>query len=364
VSLTTFGGATTGATTAVSAVDTGGGHPYAAILVPDVVNLTIHDNAITNFGSRPGVPANGIYVIHGEGVDISRNKVIETRDWTLAAEDRAATAAGLYGGIVLVLVTAPAIGGGALDLSAASAYVRPIYEPGLPALRVEENVVRVALGLALVALGLGPFEIADNNFACGGAVRGSTAHPLAQTVLIANLGTAIEAAAQTTYSATYGIAKGVSGAVSPYTFGGAAIAERAFAISQNGTVLFNSNICQLETRVDRQASVTSVCILSRDHVTFTGNHCWVDAPLGDNSLVLTDALVVAGTVNVTSNRFQESQSAVKVSGMIIGVANVTTQNISTYCLLIKGLAALTINAPNVALVNAVSPGICERLNAL
>jgi hypothetical protein len=62
-------------------------------------------------------------------------------------------------------------------------------------LRIEESVVRVALGLALAAIGFGPFAIADNHFSCGGAVRGTTVRPLAQTVQIANLGTAIEAAA-------------------------------------------------------------------------------------------------------------------------------------------------------------------------
>jgi hypothetical protein len=110
--------------------------------------------------------------------------------------------------------------------------------------------------------------------------------------------------------------------------------------------------------------------LSRDSIIFTSNQCWIDAPtpIGDaQAAAITavfDAMIVGGTVNVTSNRFQESRSAVAASGATIGVANVTSQNISTYCLLIKGQPALTVNAPNVALVNAVSPGICEKLNAL
>jgi Family of unknown function (DUF6519) len=359
----------------VGSINSGSANPYAAICVPAVQNLVIRDNAVTNFGARPGIQANGIFVLNGEGVDISRNQILETRDWNASAFERATNSNALFGGIILALVTPPAIGGDAsgtvfANQSAAASFIKPIYQSGMPALRIEENVVRIALGQALVAVGFGPFAISNNHFSCGGTVHGSSAQPLAQTVLIANLGASIEAAADTQWSGLYGIAKNQFADSNPYSFSNAGATARALATSRNGTVLFSNNICQLEGRADRQRSITSLFILSLDHVTFTGNNCWVDA-LGTvaaqanlNFDAYFDAMIAAGTVNVTANRFQEALYSVAVSGITVGIANITSQNISTYCLLIKGNAGLTVDSPNVALVGAVAPGFCERLNKL
>ena len=57
--------------------------------MPDVENLVIRDNDVTDFGREPGDPACGIFVLHGEMVEISRNHVLETRDWTRTQESTA-----------------------------------------------------------------------------------------------------------------------------------------------------------------------------------------------------------------------------------------------------------------------------------
>jgi hypothetical protein len=53
---------------------------YGAICVPDVQNLIVRDNTITDFGSAPGAHVCGIFVLNGEQVEISRNHMIETRN--------------------------------------------------------------------------------------------------------------------------------------------------------------------------------------------------------------------------------------------------------------------------------------------
>ena len=55
---------------------------YGAICVPDVLNIVIRDNNITDFGEQPGDDVCGIFILHGEMVEISRNHVLETRDWS------------------------------------------------------------------------------------------------------------------------------------------------------------------------------------------------------------------------------------------------------------------------------------------
>ena len=79
---------------------------------------------------------------------------------------------------------------------------------------------------------------------------------------------------------------------------------------------------------------------------------------------LFDALIAAGSVNVTGNRFQESAFSVALSGATIGIANITSQNIATYCLLVRRQTGITVDTPNVNLVNAIAPDFCAGLNRL
>ena len=348
-------------------ITSGASFPYAAICVPAVENLVIRDNAIADFGAKPGVGANGIFVLNGEMVDISRNQVLETRDWSAASLEAGPTSAAMHGGIVLALVTPPRLPDtttaqdvltGESAASSKNIFTNMIYEPGLPALRVEENVVRIGLGQALLAIGFGPFAISNNHFSCGGMVRGRGL-PIAQTVLILNLGAAIETEDSLKMTDIYSYATQRSTDTNPYVYSGGGLARRAFATSSNGTVLFSDNICQLEARASRQQSITSIAIMSVDHLNFTGNHSWVDTVAID---AIFDAVLVAGSVNVTNNRFQESPQSVLASGLTAGVVNITSQNISTFCLLVYGAPSFTINQSNLALISMVAPELCSSLN--
>jgi hypothetical protein len=347
----------------VQPITSGAASPYAAVCVPAVENLVIRDNAITNFGATPGVGANGIFVLNGEMVDISRNQVLETRDWNAVALEAAPASAAIHGGIVLALVTPPMLpdsstAQGVYASGSAAASKNPfgggIYEPGVPALRLEENVVRVALGYGLAAIGFGPFAISNNHFTCGGMGRGRGL-PVAQTVLILNLGAAIETAASLHMSDIYSHSIGLATGTNPYSQGST---SRAFAASSNGTVLFSNNICQLEARADRQRSITSIAIMSVDHLTFTGNHSWIDTQTFDAYL---DALLIAGSLNVSNNRLQESPVSVLASGITAGVVNITAQNISTFCLLVYGAPNFTIDQFNLALISMTAPDLCASL---
>jgi hypothetical protein len=332
---------------------------YGAICVPDVLNLIIRDNTITDFGVTPGAEVCGIFVLHGEMAEISRNHVIETRDWTEEATDVQKSASGVRAGIMILLVEpptlnasystspwAPASASGASLSNASSAIFAPVYEAGLPALRIEHNVVRVPLGETLAVLGFGPFSIVNNHFGCGGTIRaGGT--PIAQTVLIMNLGKAIESAATTagTFSGQY------ENTSAGYTH----VTPAALASPSSGGVLFADNICQLETRASRQRAFSSVLILSLDHLTFNSNHSWIDGP---ERAATVDAVLFAGSIQVTSNRFQEAFGSVAASGLTVGALNVTSQNISTYCLYPTG--TLVRNTDNLAVIMLTNPDACAR----
>src|SRR5208283_5582006 len=81
---------------------------YGAICTADVKGLRIFDNAITDFGAAPGASqAWGIFVLLAELAEISRNRVLETRDWALASSAASSVAAGGRGGIAVMGVAPP-----------------------------------------------------------------------------------------------------------------------------------------------------------------------------------------------------------------------------------------------------------------
>jgi hypothetical protein len=313
---------------------------YAAISLPTVENLIVRDNILTNFGTQPGMRISGIYLLHGEMVDISRNQILDTRDWSDAGgvntegEPVDTTAA-----ISIRVVTPPT-----LDDSNTVASLL-LYQPGMPALRLEQNVVRVPSGSALSAIGWGPFAISNNHFSCGGNIPGKL-NTRDTCVAILNLGLGLDFYFSLMPSALYGSATGATPA---------AVNTPAF-LSSNGAVVFTNNVCQLELREVHQIGLASVIILTLDHLVFSNNYCWVDAGLFG---VLVDAFLLASSLQVTSNRFQEGLLSVLLSGWTIGVFNITSQNISTYCLSVE--SPNPINNNNLMMFPGLEQAFCQRL---
>jgi hypothetical protein len=315
----------------------------------------------------------GIFVLHGQMVEISRNQIRETRDWTSESVLSVATSNNARAGILMFLATPPTVGGSAWT-NALSAQkndwtlytndglqrAKPIYEPGLPGLRIQENLVRVAIGLALGAFGYGPFSIVNNHLSSGGPVSMSNTQVTATADLatagkesvgfkdpllveILNLGLAIEDVNQgngfvAQYAETDNADLGVA---------------RNLANASSGAVLFTNNRCQLEAWAAGVRGLCSVAIFSFDHILFTSNHLWLDGP---TLTTVLDAFVFGLSVQMCDNRLQEGQRyPVLASGASLGIANVTAHNLATYCLFVGAAANYRINSPNVILVRDLCP---------
>jgi hypothetical protein len=342
---------------------------YGAICVPDCQNLIVRDNKVTDFGIVPGARVCGVYVLNGEQVEICRNQVIETRDWNDATTQSATNSGGPQAGIQIVLVTPPPLNQIAQGADWQSSFAqgsniaKPLYQPGLPALRVESNVVRLPLGLAFAAFGFGPFSITGNHFASGGAISVATTGTLSNqgaatgleghfysntlTVEIINLGVAVEITSiEALYSRLFN-----NGTPSAFQVG-----NNPLALSSSGAVLFADNMCQLENRASGAQGITSVTIASLDHLIFSNNHCWVD---GQQTAVM-DALLVAGSLQVANNRFQEAFGSVFISGLTFGLSNITTHNTATYCLLPLGVPKLSITSPNIVFDTQYCPDLAKQ----
>ncbi len=316
---------------------------FGAICVPYVENLVIRDNAITDFGFRPGDPVCGIFILYGQIIDISRNQVLETRDWNLTTQE-SVSAAGIRGGIVVVAATPPSFTNPASLYSKANTlaaeYTAPSHVPGVPALRVEHNVVRVASGDALEAGGFGAFSIVNNHFSTVGTPRGEGVTAIAQTVFLLNLGISIELASLAGKFSNLGQPQTVS----------TSFVGRGSGSTSNGAITFTDNMCQLEARVSQPRSFSSITIMTLDDLIFGNNQCWVDAlPL----MAALDAFLLAGSLQATSNRFQEAAGfPVLASGFTIGALNITGHNISTYCLFATGTLQPALNTKNLSLIGS------------
>ena len=339
---------------------------YGVISLPDVLNLMIRDNVIADYGVSPGAEVCGIYVYHGETIEIDGNRIRETRDLSGSTVEKYPTYGGKRAGIYIELATPPTLDTSAnakwteavktvyaADASDAFRYQPPPYVPGDSALRIENNTVRVAFGLALYTVGTGPFSILGNHFSTGGTVSIDLAgrkeldvkSPVladvgtlsgALTVSIVNLGLALEAIELIeSFAALYATRNKISE--------GSADSVAATC----GMVMFSNNICQLMAQLNSAKGLSSVGILTLDQLMFTNNQLWIN---GRGTICAVDALLLGFSVQAVANRLEESLRAVIDSGFSFGIMNVTSQNVSTYCFLAEGVKL--ISSPNIALNSA------------
>ena len=116
-----------------------------------------------------------------------------------------------------------------------------------------------------------------------------------------------------------------------------------------GAVIFTNNICQLEARLSGQRAIASVMIFALDDLIFGHNECWVD---GQPLTAVVDALLVRGTAagHEQSPPRKQQDSLCWHPGFAVGALNITSQNISTYCLFATGTLQPAIFNNNLSLL--------------
>ena len=335
---------------------------YGAIALADVSELVIHDNVLQDNGPSELDPICGIFILHGEGIDIHRNRILN--NGAKSAEGASQARPGRRGGINVVYcvpLTVPIAIGRFGDLPA---------QGGVPALRVHDNIVSVPLGQALMATALGPVSIQGNQFTSRGVVlsrEGISSTVSAATVTINNLGLSNEV-----YLQLINFLLMQRGSLVRKDL--ASVDDERIAVSRelddrrlggllpNGNVLFADNHCVLDLRESGLGlSLSSILILTLDDVTFHGNQC--DCNLLDD-FVLSQAVLVGLSLRVADNRFKEGKFNAVFSAITLGAINNTSGNQSTHCLLIRPLPPnrLLVNGPNTELFGPMgtSAEVCGR----
>ena len=300
---------------------------YGAIALPDVADLVIRDNQILNAGAAWSDPVCGIFLLHGEQVEISRNHISDNRVLALSAGKNIP---GLRAGINIVLVTPPASQPGkytSREFSNVSANADSAYQAAA-ALSLQNNMVNVPLGLAVSIGGLGAFSIQGNHFATGGlAPTGKLA--LAAGVMICNFGTPVEAPARVTTAAEFLVYLEAlnAGATGIEANQAALTAKNITGSLASGPVLFNNNQCSINlsqrSTNDAQLAITAIFISTFDDLGFSNNQSLLQSVRGQ---VLIDVVTVGWSVRATGNRFQEKRESVTCSNLAGAVWNISSLN--------------------------------------
>ena len=323
---------------------------YGGIALADVYELVIHDNVIEGNGTHDNQPLCGIYVLHAQGIDIERNRILGN-GFASPPAGNVPPSVGPRGGVIIGYALAPvslstfvqtidpAVGITLLSL-------RPGEPTGFPALKFCGNIVGAPEGPALSAVALGPVSVVGNQLTSGrvSVVDGHSVYGPA-TVFIINLGVSNEAYSQQ-------INFGSIGATAPQPVLGLDDRRVGDRLA-NGKVLFADNQCSLDLLEPvRSVLSTSITLASLDDIGFLNNQC--DCNLAFNEdFVYAHAIVVGSSVRVMGNRFTEGWLNASYSALTAGVVNSTVHNQSTHCLWITGEPTLTINNPNTILLKSL-----------
>lgn len=330
---------------------------YGGISLGDVEYLVIKDNVIENNGSDHLDPICGIFVLHGEGMEISRNRIVNNGAKTDQPSNKAKP--GRRGGISIVFAVPP------VEVTQIAGRLYP-RQNGIPAVKIHDNIVSQPLGQALILNALGPVSVLGNQFTSRGMILNvSSPTFLAATVAIVNLGMSNEL-----YFQLF-----LGNPIDTFNAGGKDIefTEEAVFVPReglddmvtgsylaNGNVLFNDNQCVLDLlETGFSFSFSSILIFSLDDVAFMSNQC--DSNLMDD-FILSEAIVLGLTCRVNNNRFKEGFAHALYSAITFGILmNTTTANQGTHCFLTLGIRLSFVGGFSVQIVNS-GTGVINQQN--
>lgn len=330
---------------------------YGGIALSDVLNLVIHHNEIVDNGRSHIDPICGIYVLHGEGVDICDNRIINNGKKSNTNTERVIEKRGARSGIHLVYAITPTVP--LFPENKEQSFPR---QNGVPAAKIHNNIVSHPVGRALTINALGPVSVTDNQLTSRGILAGQ-ASAIASTVSILNLGVSNEFYQQLTSFAQMVRgqvnlnslnARNTGATAEGATFARAGLDDfRVGRYLANGNVMFANNQVVLdEFDIKRNIALSAVAIMSLDDIAFHNNQC--DYSLWGDFLLFPN-YILAPSVRVADNRFKESLYGAFISGITFGIVNTTTGNQATHCLLVVGNPGLKIDANNIALADAIIP---------
>jgi hypothetical protein len=323
------------------------------ISLADCENLVIRENRIENNGKSHLDPVSGIFVLHGEKIDISDNRILNNGPRTHEKDEDARP--GMRGGIIIGLSFKRAFH----ELFGEKEFLSP---DGIPAVKIHNNIVTQPFGQALFIMALGPVSVVGNHLTSQGAdFKVNPLSLLAGTIFILNLGVSKDLVGWLLFSSFKNMALANTaptaapvGAVAAPTTG--LLYARYFP---SGNILFSNNQTTLDLRAPEiNFALSSQFIASLDDVSYVGNQSECTSLL---DIVLSNTVIYAVTVRTNDNRFQEGITWAFYSLLSYGFMNTATTNQATHCLQVLGNPAYRVSTGNTVLISFNCKGSSEWL---
>jgi len=391
------------------------------ISLADAENVAITENWIEENGTSHIEPVCGIFILQGERIDVSRNRILNNGPWK--EEAGWDLRLGVRGGIVIMRnlqlrlpggAMAGGMLGGASHGSLTHKTLQPItnraegagigINPGagfsvleqslgevffhnsVPAATVHDNLVVQPIGRALLLLAMGPVSVANNHFTSQGVEPGASSTPgLGAAVLIVDLGIAKDVWAGTMISSVAvlpqvqlqqsGVYKrmirNLDTAAEATNASGMAVNSglqlslevlEALQALPSGQVLFNDNRTLLDLRLVKVDQILAGQVIGTlDDLSYSGNQSECE---GLMDVILTDAFLAGMTIRTCNNRFQEGVgSQVYFSLLSLGNVNTAADNQATNCLVALAKPAYRKVHDNVVLYEAACKAKLKLLAA-
>ncbi len=328
---------------------------FGGVALADCENAVIRENRIENNGVSHLEPVCGIFILQGDKIDISDNRILNNGP-KLLQRDNPPARPGMRGGVVVLRSIRSRLA------AAVSERTRPDLD-GIPAIKVHDNVVVQPLGHALLLFAIGPVSVVNNQLTSQGVdFRNNPLALLAGTVLIYDLGVATDFIGRGRVYSARSYARTSASTYQPSgvyveesnSFNLTSAAARYGQFTAGGQVMFNDNQVTLDLQEEEvHLAYSSILLLSLDDVSFCGNQsaCYFLA-----DIILTNTLIYAPTVRTGDNRFQEDQIFAFFSLLSWGIMNACTNNQGTHCIVALGNAAYLFNNGNRVLLTA----LCEK----
>ncbi|HLP62360.1 MAG TPA: right-handed parallel beta-helix repeat-containing protein, partial [Candidatus Deferrimicrobium sp.] len=349
---------------------------FAGIALSDTENLIIRENRIEENGTSFTAPVCGIFIRHGERIDIADNHILNNGPTQKETLDKAAT--GIGGGVVIAM----SMGKMMADLKAG---LIP-YVDGFPAVKIHDNIITQPMGKALYIVAMGPISIVGNHLVSRGIHPRILFYPyLAGSVMIMNLGVSRDLFARMLISNFRTIAWNMGSSnfktnmttINVFTGAGSfsyninRISPGIFSPCRNcdpadptttppggttfptvppktgptqeillylpgGNILFANNRITMDLRSpERNFIISSQFIASLDDISYGGNQSECNTFF---DLVQTDVFTIGNTVRTNDNRFQEGLTLTLYSLLSIGLMmNTWTGNQASHCLIAVGI---------------------------
>lgn len=315
---------------------------FGGIALASCENTFIQENRIENNGFDQIHPICGIFILNGEKVDISNNRILNNGPRISAIDDNIKR--GWRGGIVI-----------GMSFKALTYQVfgdtQWLSPDGVPAAKIHDNTVTQPLGQSLFLMAFGPVSVVGNQLTSQGTdFRVNLFALLAGTVFILNLGFSRDLVGYLFLNSFQQAAQTNLATSSPSPNVG-------LLFLPSGTVMFANNQVSLDLRSPEvNLAFSSQLIASLDDVAYTSNQTDCNSLL---DIILTDVALFGFTVRSNDNRLQEGITFVLYSLFSYGTMNTAASNQSTHCLIVLGNPALTVLSPdNRVLFN---PNSCREI---